>query len=134
MDGRRQKAMTILVIDDDDRVRTLLRDIILLAGHQAVEARDGLSGMRYLEEGSFDMVFTDLGMPGTNGWQVARCVKEKTPKTPVVLITGWGLEVDESKARESGVDSVIGKPFQIQDIISIVNRFLNADCGMRIAG
>ena len=117
--------MTILVIDDDDRVRTLLKDILLFAGHQAIEARDGLSGMRYLEEARFDIVFTDLGMPGTNGWEVVRCVKEKTPKTPVVLITGWGLEIDESKVRELGVDSVIGKPFQIQDIITTVNRFAN---------
>jgi len=125
MEGKKQKSMTVLVIDDDDRVRTLLRDILLLAGHRAVEASDGRSGIRYLEEGGFDIVLTDLGMPGTNGWEVAKCVKQRTPETPVILITGWGLELDETKIRELGVDFVISKPFQIQDIISAVNRFVN---------
>jgi DNA-binding response OmpR family regulator len=125
MREKKQKAITVLVIDDDDRVRTLITDIIRFAGHRAVEARDGHSGMRYLEEGGFDIVLTDLGMPGTNGWEVARYAKQKTPQTPVILITGWGLEVDESKIRESGVDLVIGKPFQIQDVISAVNRFVS---------
>ena len=50
-------------------------------------------------------------MPGTNGWEVAKYAKQKTPETPVVLITGWGLEVDEAKISELGVDCVIGKPF-----------------------
>jgi len=117
--------MTVLVIDDDDRVRTLLRDIILFAGHRAIEARDGHSGIQYFEQGGFDMVLTDLGMPGTNGWEVAKCIKQKAPKTPVILITGWGLELDEAKIKELGVDLVIGKPFQIQDILSAVNRFMN---------
>ena len=125
MEGKKQKSMTVLVIDDDDRVRTLLRDILLLAGHRAVEASDGRSGIRYLEEGGFDIVLTDLGMPGTNGWEVAKCVKQRTPETPVIPITGWGLELDETKIRELGVDFVISKPFQIQDIISAVNRFVN---------
>jgi CheY-like chemotaxis protein len=130
MEMRDQKAMTVLVIDDDDRVRTLLRDILQFAGHRTVEAGDGYAGMRHLDEGVFDMIFTDLGMPGTNGWEVARYAKQKTPETPVILITGWGLELDETKIRELGVDALVSKPFEIKDILSVINRFKNAEFGL----
>jgi CheY-like chemotaxis protein len=132
MERRSQKEMNVLVIDDDDQVRTLLRDIIEFAGHRTIEACDGYSGMRHLDEGVFDMIFTDLGMPGTNGWEVARYAKQKTPETPVILITGWGLELDETKIRELGVDALIGKPFQIKDIISVLNRFGNRGAGSEV--
>jgi len=118
-----QKPMTILVIDDDERVRTLLRNILLFGGHRVIEAPDGESGIRYLEEGGLDMVLTDLGMPGMNGWEVAKSVKSKTPQTPVALITGWGTNLDEEKIKESGVDWIIGKPFQVNEILETVNLF-----------
>ena len=117
-----RQSINILVIDDDDRVRTLLRDILQFAGHRVIEASDGESGMRYLEEGELvDMVLTDLGMPLKNGWEVAKWVKTKIPQIPVILITGWGTNLDEEKIKESGVDLIIGKPFEVSEIIDAVN-------------
>ena len=116
-----QRSFTILVIDDDDRVRTLLRDILVYGGHQVIEAADGILGMKYLEDGKFDMVLTDLGMPAMNGWEVAKWVKHKAPRIPVGLITGWETHLDEEKIKESGVDLVIGKPFQVKDILDAVS-------------
>jgi len=116
-------SFTILVIDDDDQVRTLLKDILVYGGHQVIEAADGILGMKYLEEGKFDMVLTDLGMPAMNGWEVAKWVKSKVPRIPVGLITGWGIHLDEEKIKESGVDLVIGKPFQVRDILEAVNQY-----------
>ena len=114
--------MTILVIDDDDRVRTLLRDILLFERHQVIEASDGESGMRYLEKtGSVDMVLTDLGMPLKNGWEVAKWIKHKAPHVPVILITGWGTNLDKEKIKESGIDHIIGKPFQVHEILETVH-------------
>ncbi len=119
-----QQLMTILVIDDDERVRTLLRDILLIEGHQVIEASDGESGMRYLEKGrSVDMVLTDLGMPLKNGWEVASWIKRNTPQTPVILVTGWGTDLDEEKIRSSGVDLIIGKPFEVNEILEAVHLF-----------
>ncbi len=126
MEDRKQEPATVLVIDDDDRVRALLRDVILFAGHRVIEAPDGYSGMKHVEKGGFDIVLTDLGMPFVNGWEMAKYVKEKTPRTPVILITGWGLELEEAKIKESGVDLVISKPFQIEDVIRAVDRFAGA--------
>jgi len=116
--------MNILVIDDDDRVRTLLRDILKFAGHRVIEASDGESGIRYFEEGeSVDMVLTDLGMPLKNGWEVAIWVKTKIPQRPVILITGWGTDLGEERIKESGVDLIIGKPFEVNEILDTVNLF-----------
>ena len=117
--------MTILVIDDDDRVRTLLRDILLFERHQVIEASDGEAGMRYLEKGGLvDMVLTDLGMPLKNGWEVAKWIKKELPQIPVVLITGWGTNLDEEKVKESGIDMIIGKPFQVNEILETVHLFM----------
>jgi CheY-like chemotaxis protein len=125
MEKEARRSFTILVIDDDDRVRTLLKDILIYGGHQVIEAADGILGMKCLEEGKFDMVLTDLGMPAMNGWEVAKWVKHKTPCTPVGLITGWGTHLDEEKIKESGVDLIIGKPFQVGDILEAVNRYVS---------
>ena len=120
-----QRSFTILVIDDDDRVRTLLKDILVYGGHHVIEAADGILGMKCLEEGKFDMVLTDLGMPAMNGWEVAKWVKQKVPQIPVGLITGWETQLDEEKIKESGVDLVIGKPFQVGDILEAVNHYVS---------
>jgi CheY-like chemotaxis protein len=122
MEKEGQRLFTILVIDDDDRVRTLLKDILVFGGHQVIEASDGILGMKYLEEGRFDMVLTDLGMPVMNGWEVAKWVKKKTPQIPVGLITGWGTHLEEEKVKESGVDLIIAKPFQVGEILEAVSQ------------
>jgi DNA-binding response OmpR family regulator len=125
MEKEVKQSMTILVIDDDDRVRTLLRDILLFERHQVIEASDGESGMRYLEKGGLvDMVLTDLGMPLKNGWEVAKWIKKELPQIPVVLITGWGTNLDEEKVKESGIDMIIGKPFQVNEILETVHLFM----------
>jgi DNA-binding response OmpR family regulator len=118
-----QSSLNILVIDDDERVRMLLRDILVFAGHRVIEASDGESGMKVLEESRFDIVLTDLGMPLINGWEVAKSIKKRVPEIPVFLITGWGTHLDEEKIRESGVDLIIGKPFQINEILEAVDLF-----------
>jgi CheY-like chemotaxis protein len=125
MEQEVRRSFTILVIDDDDRVRTLLKDILVYGGYQVIEAADGILGMKFLEECKFDMVLTDLGMPAMNGWEVAKWVKSKIPQVPVGLITGWGTHLDEEKIKESGVDLVIGKPFQVTDILEAVNHCVN---------
>lgn len=125
MEKEVKRSYTILVIEDDERVRTLLRDILVFGGHQVIEASDGILGMKCLEEGKFDMVLTDLGMPVMNGWEVAKWVKSKTPQIPVGLITGWGKNLEKEKIEESGVDLIIGKPFQVSEILEAVNHYIS---------
>jgi len=59
-----------------------------------------------------------------SGWKVAKSVKEKNPRVPVVLITGWGAQLDDEKAKESGVDHILSKPFTMQDILRVASEAL----------
>ena len=71
-----------------------------------------------------DLVITDLGMPEVSGWDVATIVKETNPSTSVILMTGWGITLDRSKARTKGVDVVVSKPFQLNEIQKVLNDML----------
>jgi PAS domain S-box-containing protein len=110
----------ILVIEDEAEVRELLSDILIIDGHEVATAPDGNQGMKLFNENIFDLVVTDLGIPGMSGWQVAAEIKRVNRKIPVVCITGWDIRHMDQQLSESGVDVVVNKPFQVDQIISIV--------------
>jgi CheY-like chemotaxis protein len=115
------KNARILVIDDDDAVLDVLADILRTGEHEVVAARSGEDGLARFKSGWFDLVFTDLGMPGMNGWEVAAGVKALRPGTPVGLITGWGASLDEKRMRDRGVDLIVSKPFRYHDVLALVS-------------
>jgi len=86
-------------------------------GHTAVTVRSGEEAVGRLGAERFDVVFTDLAMPGMTGWQVARAVKDRTPGVPVVMMSGFGVEVSPEDLSTRGVDLVLAKPLQIQDVL-----------------
>lgn len=109
-----------LVIDDEESVLEALAEILKNGQHHVTLARTGEEGLKAFKEGHFDIVFTDLGLPDLSGWDVARAIKSIDHRVVVALVTGWGMMVDEGKARENGVDLVIDKPFRIQQILNVV--------------
>jgi len=115
-----EKKARILVIDDEAGIRKLLSELLETAGHDVTVASDGEEGLKLFKDGFFDMVFTDLGMPGISGWEVAKQIKELNAQIPVTLITGWGIQVDEEKKRIHRVDFIINKPFNIDEVVSLV--------------
>jgi PAS domain S-box-containing protein len=117
-----EKKARILVIDDEEGVRKLLYELLETVGHDVVIASDGEEGLKLFKEASFNMVFTDLGMPGISGWEVAKKVKELNPQIPVTLVTGWGVQVDKEKMKTHGVDFIISKPFNIDQVIGLVQK------------
>ncbi len=112
-----KKTIKVLIIEDDERIRSLLRNILIFGGFEVIEAQDGASGIKCLEENCVNLVLTDLGMPGMNGWEVAKRVKKKDPDIPVILITGWGVRIEEDSLNRSKVDCIISKPFQVNEIL-----------------
>src|SRR5438094_3889143 len=90
----------ILVVDDEEYVRDLLRDILEKEGCEAVVAEGGHQALSLFENGTFDAVFTDVGMPDMNGWELSRAVRERNRNIPVAVITGWG-EADGSHERQA---------------------------------
>ncbi|HXG04888.1 MAG TPA: response regulator, partial [Candidatus Binatia bacterium] len=110
-----------LVVDDDPDVREMLRDILSNAGHVVVTAADGADGVeRFKADPAFDVVITDLAMPKLNGLQLARVCKTLRPSVPVVMLTGWGVLLNEDELAEHGVDEVISKPVRMDQVIGTI--------------
>jgi CheY-like chemotaxis protein len=68
------------------------------------------------------VVFTDLGMPGVNGWDVVQAVKSRSPDTPVVVVTGWGAQLEGGTLHTRGADHVIPKPFSLEDVRDVLRQ------------
>jgi CheY-like chemotaxis protein len=112
--------LRILVVDDDPLVRESLHDILRKDSHEVVVADGGDAGIAAFlaaqEEHAFDVVITDLGMPKTDGREVARRVKHTSPATPVVLLTGWGRRMLDDGDVPPHVDYLLSKPLAIEDL------------------
>jgi signal transduction histidine kinase/CheY-like chemotaxis protein len=118
----RPEGLKVLVIDDEPRVGRILIELLLREGHIVVAADDGPSGLAKCESETFDLVISDLGMPGLSGWDVARLVKQKYPGTPVALVTGWVDRIAGDEARARHVDFLIAKPFTIDQILTVLGQ------------
>jgi signal transduction histidine kinase/ActR/RegA family two-component response regulator len=116
---QRPGATRILVVDDEENVRELLRDILESEGYQVALASGGREALRLLGEGVFDAVFTDLAMQGMSGWELARAVRELDKTIPLAVITGWGEAVGAGERSAAQVDWVVTKPFDAAQILGI---------------
>ena len=112
--------LQILVIDDEPLVRSLLKQVLEKAGHTVAEAVNGREGVRSFRESHFDLVITDHGMPEMNGLDAAFRIKKQAPQTPVLLITGWDTESTAPFQKPSGIDELISKPFDLENILDLV--------------
>ena len=113
-------AMRILVVDDEEYVRDLLRDILEKEGCEAVVAEGGHQALSLFDSGNFDAVFTDIGMPDMNGWEFSRALRQRDRKIPVAVITGWGEAVSSHERQAAQVNWVIAKPFETPQIVEMV--------------
>ncbi len=123
---KKGKPARILVIDDEEHVRNVLSRSLSVVNHQVFEAPSGEQGLKLFRERPFDLVLTDLGMPNLSGWEVCKAIKKMSPGTPVGMITGWGMELDESKIKDSGVDFVISKPFEFSQVLNLVTESIES--------
>ena len=107
----------ILVVDDEEVLAQMLADILRLAGGHVVEVMtDARAALDRVAAAPPDLLFTDLGMPVLSGWELAAQARTLHPGLPVVLVTGWGHQLDPDRVRASGVVGVVAKPYRIEDI------------------
>ena len=106
----------ILVVDDEQAIRAALADTLAFLGYEVATASNGTEGLRLFHKNSFRLVVTDVQMPGMDGWTLARHIKKRSPATPVVLITGSEKETVLRKAKGNSIDSVLFKPFTLEDL------------------
>jgi signal transduction histidine kinase len=114
----------ILLVDDDPNVNEVLELMLSQIGYDVTAVSHGQEAITLFKQGNYDLVITDLGMPDVSGWDVAEAVKQRSPETPVVLITGWGVQVDSAQRDKAGVDGVIAKPFSRQTLSDEMVRLL----------
>lgn len=122
------ESMRLLVIDDDPAVLASMRAILQRDGHDVVAADGGAAGIeqfRLAQAASrpFDVVFSDLGMPHVDGRKVAASIKEMSPATPVILVTGWGQRLipeGDVDAKPASVDEVLSKPPRVRELREVL--------------
>ncbi len=119
----------LLVVDDDDDVLGILRDMLRFKGHKVVALQNAEEALQLIEKEDFDLVLTDLGMPVVSGWDIARRVKEKDPGVPVVLLTGWGVQYEEEDLTDHGIDKVLSKPLSWDNLLEAVQELLVPSSG-----
>jgi PAS domain S-box-containing protein len=118
----RPRGARVLVVEDEEQLARMARIVLTQHGHQVVVASSGDEGLERLDEQSFDLVISDLGLgPGKNGWDLAGEVRERWPGTRFVLVTGWGAAIDPREAQARGVHEVIAKPYRIADLRQIAD-------------
>ena len=111
----------VLLIDNEPSVRDAFTRLLALYGHRVTTAESGEKGINAFKAGKFDVVFTDLGMPGMSGWDVAREVKKFDAQALVVLITGWPIELSQEKSKQTGVDRVVSKPIEMPQVLGLID-------------
>lgn len=117
----------ILVVDDSEEVREVLRELLSRHGYTVVTCPDGESSLVELEARTFDLAMVDLGLPGISGLEVATRLKQRWPATRVALMTGYGDRLGPDDAHTRGVDFVLAKPFSLDQLRSVVDHALGKE-------
>ncbi len=131
---KKEGPAKVLVVEDNDLNREMFARYLTEMGHNAVLAANGKEMLPILERERFDLVITDLSMPGISGWQVAEQVKKRSPSIPVILVSGWAIQQDDARLRESGIDFILQKPCTLSDFEEMVEKALSSIDGEEAEG
>jgi CheY-like chemotaxis protein len=113
--------LRILAVDDEPELRDMIALMLGNDGHAVRTAGSGDEALAVLEADEFDLVLSDVGMSGMNGWELVERVRGRWPSLRLVLATGWGAEIDPARARQQGVEAVIAKPFRFSDLRRVLS-------------
>jgi PAS domain S-box-containing protein len=118
------RSARVLVVEDEENIRSLLNDAFRGEGHDVVEATTGAEALERLDQGKFDLMICDLGLPELSGLHVARWVKEFRPDLPVIIATGYAEMIAEEDYELARIDDVIRKPYAVADVLGRANLVL----------
>jgi DNA-binding response OmpR family regulator len=118
------EKLKILVVDDESRMRKLVRDFLVKQGFEVIEAEDGEDALnKFYEQKDIALIILDVMMPKINGWDVCREIRESS-KIPIIMLTAKGEENDELQGFEIGADEYISKPFSPKILVARVEAIL----------
>ena len=112
--------VSILIVDDEEKIRHALSYALTLGGHHVITASDGQEALALVQDGLYDVAFVDLKMQGMDGWEVSSAIKNLNPDTIVVLMTGWSIRANDERLKENHIDAIITKPFELSQINDMV--------------
>lgn len=112
--------MKILIVDDEEMIRAVLREYVEFEGNEAYEAGDGMEAVRLCRENDYDLILMDVMMPHLDGFSAVKEIK-KTKDIPVIMLSARGEEYDKLFAFELGVDDYVTKPFSPKEVMARIN-------------
>ena len=120
------EEITVLIVDDEFRMRKLVKDFLSKENCKVLEAEDGEVALNVFEENKekINLILLDIMMPKLDGWSVLRQIRQES-KVPVIMLTARGEEQDELFGFELGVDEYIAKPFSPKILFAIIKAILN---------
>ncbi len=123
----------ILVIEDQEDNRQILRDLLTSADFEVIEAVDGEAGLAAVAAHRPDLVLMDIQLPGLDGYEATRRIKADTSllAIPVIAVTSYGLAGDAEKARAAGCDDYISKPYSPRQLLAKVREYLSSTAATR---
>jgi two-component system, OmpR family, phosphate regulon response regulator OmpR len=119
-----KQADRILVVDDDARIRDLLRRYLAQEGFEVIVAEDGKALTRIMMRDPIDLIVLDLMMPGEDGLSICRRLRAAGDRTPIIMLTAKGEDVDRIVGLEVGADDYLGKPFNPRELLARVHAVL----------
>ena len=124
--AKKREDINVLIVDDEKNLTLAMRRLLSAEGYRAEVAASGELALESIKELPFDVVLLDVNMPGMNGLETFKKLKKLSPKSNVVMITGYGktLKALVEEARELGVHSVIDKPFKINQITEAIQAII----------
>ena len=116
----------ILVVEDQEDNRQILRDLLGSVGYQILEAEDGARGVAAAEAERPDLILMDIQLPLIDGYEATRRIKANPAlrAIPIIVVTSYALGGDEEKARAAGCDAYVAKPYSARKLLETINRYL----------
>lgn len=116
----------ILLAEDDDSLRTFLTKALKRAGHEVVDCEDGEAAIEALDDGTYDLLLTDIVMPGADGIELARKAADKDADLKIMFITGFAAVALNPSSQAPEQAKVLSKPFHLRELVSEVDRMIAA--------
>ena len=117
----------ILIVEDQEDNRTILRDVLSTVGYELIEALNGEDGVKLAQSERPDLILMDIQLPKMDGYEATQQIKSiaELKTIPIIAVTSYALSGDEAKARAAGCDGYIAKPFSPRELLAKVRKYLS---------
>lgn len=115
----------VLIVDDEDALRTILSSELASAGYEVATASDGEEGITEVKNRKFDLVLLDIKMPKLDGFEVLKFIKKEHPAVKVIMLTGFADLKNAIESKKYGAEDFVSKPYDLVDLLTTIERVLS---------